>query len=301
MARVDEMTRLTAIVNVLKSGPASRKEIEEYLDRKSELTGLDLRVSERTFARDKLAIQTIFDMQIEYDFSNKKHFIQQSDQDDQLGNRTLEAFEIYNTLNLSTGMADFISFEETKSLGLENFHGLLHAIKNRCQLNFRYQSFWQEDPSSKKTHPYLLKEFKKRWYLIAKDLKDETLKTFALDRLGEIDITKKKFKYPVNLNPNEKFKNSFGIISSLDHLEPEKVVLSFSKEQGNYVKTLPLHHSQEILVDNDHELRIQLTVYVVFDFLKELLSFGANMKVIAPESLKIEIREAHQKAFEQYT
>jgi len=300
MARIDEMTRLTAIVNILKRAPASRREIEEYLDRKSELTGLNLRVSERTLLRDKEAILAVFEIQIEYDFSKKKYFIKESNHNSELGNRTLEAFEIYNTLNLSSGMAEFLSFEEGKSLGMENFHGLLHAIKDRCQLNFQYKSFWQEEPSIKKTHPYMLKEFKKRWYLIAKDLKDEKLKTFALDRLEELEITKKKYKYLTGFDPKEKFRDSFGIITDLDYLEPEEVILSFTKAQGKYIKTLPLHHSQRILIDNDQECRIHLKVYIVFDFLKELISFGNNMKVIEPESLIVKIKEAHQKAFEQY-
>lgn len=88
--------------------------------------------------------------------------------------------------------------------------------------------------------------------------------------------------------------------SGISTLEPELVILSFTPEQGKYIKTLPLHHSQVIVVDNENELRVQLKVFTVYDFIKEIVSHGTNVKVIEPETLRNQVREIHRDAYEQY-
>ncbi|WP_158860290.1 WCX domain-containing protein [Lunatibacter salilacus] len=70
--------------------------------------------------------------------------------------------------------------------------------------------------------------------------------------------------------------------------------------QGKYIKTLPLHHTQEIIVDNEAELQVKLKLFLTHDLLMELLSYGENMKVIKPKSLADQIRQAHENAFNQY-
>jgi len=298
MSKTESLLRYNAIIKRVKQAPATLQEIESYLERESEIHGINLKVSKKTFKRDLDDINSLYHKSIQFDFSKKKYRIEEENED--FNNRLLESFEMYNALKTNAGLSDHLDFEKRKALGLENFHGLLHAIKNRQQLNFSYQSFWYEQPSVRKTNPYFLKEFKNRWYLIAKDLKDEQIKTYGLDRISEIDINKRKFTYPVKNNPKEKFQHSFGIIGSVEGSVPEKVVLSFTNHQGNYIKTLPLHHSQQILIDNPQELRIQLKVYIAFDFVHELLSYGDSVKVVEPASLTDVVKEAHRKALDRY-
>lgn len=81
---------------------------------------------------------------------------------------------------------------------------------------------------------------------------------------------------------------------------PQEIILSFDPFQGKYIKTLPLHPSQEIMVDNQEELRIKLTLFLTHDLLMELLSYGAKLKVIAPRSLAEQVKQAHQEAFNRY-
>ena len=125
---------------------------------------------------------------------------------------------------------------------------------------------------------------KGRWYLLSKDYADDCIKTFALDRIHELEITKKKFNYPSDMNSNDYFKNCFGIIASHE-ADPEEIILSFEPFQGKYIKSYPLHESQKILIDNETELQVSLYLYETYDLIMELLSFGATMKVIQPRSL----------------
>lgn len=293
------LLRYSAIIKRLEKSPATLKEIEAALEKESELHGVNLNVSEKTFKRDLNAINLLYKKSIQFNFSKKKYEIDKVE-NEQYSARLLEAFDIYNALNVNAALANHLDFEQQKPLGLENFHGLLHAIKNRLQVNISYQTFGYDEPSLRKTNPYFLKEFKNRWYLIAKDLKNGAVKTYSLDRIKEIEITKKPFTFPADQNPKEKFQHSFGVIDSIDGSIPEKVVLSFTRKQGKYVKTLPLHHSQEILIDNPEELRIRLKVYLAFDFIKEVLSYGDDVKIIEPVSLIEMVKEVYRKALERY-
>ena len=81
------------------------------------------------------------------------------------------------------------------------------------------------------------------------------------------------------------FTNSFGIISPNGD-QPEKIVLSFDREQGNYIKALPIHHSQKVVSENDKEIIFELYLVPTFDFEKEIISYGQRVKVIKPLSLK---------------
>lgn len=147
--------------------------------------------------------------------------------------------------------------------------------------------------------PYALKEFKNRWYILAKDSKDNNIKSFALDRLTNLEITTQHYQYPDNYSIEQSYRYCFGIIS-LNGSDPQDIILSFDPFQGKYIKTLPLHETQEVLADNDQETRIKLKLCLTHDLVMELLSFGDNMKVIEPKQLVDEIKEAHKNAYKQY-
>jgi len=70
--------------------------------------------------------------------------------------------------------------------------------------------------------------------------------------------------------------------------------------QGKYIKSLPLHETQKILIDNDKELRISLEIYLTYDFKQEILSYGENVKVIEPKHFAEELKETYLAALEKY-
>jgi predicted DNA-binding transcriptional regulator YafY len=80
----------------------------------------------------------------------------------------------------------------------------------------------------------------------------------------------------------------------------EDIILSFTPHQGQYIKSLPLHSSQTVLVDDDNELRISLHLYVTHDLIMKLLSYAANMKVIQPQSLADQLKQAFIAAAKRY-
>jgi len=189
--------------------------------------------------------------------------------------------------------------EKRRPQGTENLYGLLHAIKNRLQIKFTYQKFWEEEISQRLVEPYALKEFKNRWYAMAKDCKDANIKSFSPDRLTNLEVTTESFAFPKFYIIEESYRYSFGIINSNDE-EPQEIILSFNPIQGKYIKSLPLHNTQQVLIDNDNEVQIKLKLCVTHDLVMELLSFGENVKVIEPKILVDQIKQAHKQAYKQY-
>ncbi len=298
MSKREYLTRYLLIIKRLRKSPATFQEISDYLQRESELQEYNFSISKRTMQRDIGDVLSIFGIQIEYDFSRKVYFIADDGQTD-WNNRMLEAYEMFDALRLSDKVSSNVYFDNRKAQGAEHLHGILYAIKNRRVIRFDYQKFWEDEKTRRTGEPYALKEFKNRWYVLLRDLKDKTVKSFGLDRISELEITNSTFKQDSGFSAKEHFRNSFGIISPHDD-EPQEIILSFDPVQGKYLKSQPLHETQEILIDDVKETRIRLKVYVTHDLVMELLSFGDNVKVLKPDNLAIEIREVVKRSLDNY-
>jgi predicted DNA-binding transcriptional regulator YafY len=294
MSTRESILRYFHITNRLRKSPATFEEINKYLTQQSEFQGYKFNVSKRQFQRDLSDIGSIFEIDINYDFSRQVYAINEELQSE-ISQRRLEAFDTFNALKIGDNTSKSIHFEKRRPQGTEHLFGLLHAINNNLQVRFTYHKFWEDQPTFRTVEPLALKEFKNRWYLIAKDLDHSfegvAIKTFGLDRLAALDITRTQFKNPDNFDIEEQFMDCFGIISPKDE-KPQEVILSFDPDQGKYIKSLPLHESQQIIVDNNNELQIKLFLYVTYDFEMELLSHGEHVKVLKPESL-IKIMKGH--------
>lgn len=298
MPKREYILRYTSIIKRLRKSEATFEEISDYLKSESDFHDYDFMVSKRTFQRDLDDIRSLYELDIQYSFSRKVYFIAQDGREEE-NSRMLEAFDIFNTLNKSEGFSDYIHFEKRKPQGTEHFYGLLHAIKNRFALHLTHKKFWEEEATQRMVKPLGLKEFKGRWYLLASDEKDNKIKTFGLDRIIDFTITKKRFERIPSKEISALFDNCFGIINP-DNNKPEKIVLSFSVDEGKYIKTYPLHSSQKDIPGSKDEIRIELYLHITYDFVMELLSYGEELKVISPPSLKKEICNKLSNALSQY-
>jgi len=299
MSKRESISRYNLIIKKLRKQPSSFKEIAEYLSIESELQSYNFNVSKRTFQRDIEDIRSIYNIDVQYDFSRKVYFID-FDEQPEISERILEAFDTFNALNISDSISKHIHFEKRKTKGTENLYGLLHAIKNKLEVSFLYQKFDEEKASKRNIEPLAIKEFKNRWYVLAKDRKDNQIKSFALDRLNKLEVSKTKFHIPDDFDLNLYYQHCFGVISP-NGQKTQHVILSFNPLQGKYIKTLPLHESQQILTDNETELRIQLEIFITHDFYMELLSLGNNVKVIKPKSLIDDLKASYKNALKNYS
>ncbi|MDR3705819.1 MAG: WYL domain-containing protein [Paludibacteraceae bacterium] len=298
MSKREAISRYNLIIQKLRKAPATFEEIAGYLNRESELQGYNFTISKRTFDRDKEDIASLFNIEIRYDHSERKYIID-SELEPEANERIFEAFDTFNALNVTDRLSAYIHFEKRRPRGTEHLYGLLHAIKSKVRVVFTYLKYWEDSTTRRMVEPYALKEFKNRWYVLARDLKDAKIKSFALDRLSDLAISQTKFEWPAHFDINTYYRYYFGIIGSGSG-KPEEVILSFEPFQGKYIKSLPLHESQQTLIDNDTELRVKLTVYPTYDFVQEILSHGESVKVLSPQRLIDEIKASLAKALKQY-
>ena len=295
MAKNEQMLRLVLIEQLLrrrKDRGASYEEISDFLEDKFQEKGLTLKFTERTFQRDKVAIADVFGIQISFSRKRNVHFIEQEELE-------LSQESVFDQLLLvqayreTQDKTDVMFFEPRRARGFEYLNGIVHAITQKKVITFSYQKFWENEKSSKVVTPYALKEFKNRWYLLAGDCEAKGgsffLKAFGLDRISDLDITTASFTRE-EINIEETYKNSFGIISA-DGALPQEILLKFDNEQANYVKALPLHHSQTIISEDENETVFKVFVVPTYDFQREILSYGKRVQILAPESFKKEMKE----------
>lgn len=298
MSKRESISRYNLIIKLLKRKSCSFEQIAGYLASESEIQGYDFNISKRTFQRDLADIRSIYSIDIKYDFNQKVYYMD-FDQSPEFNERLFEAFDTFNAMNIRDSLSEIIHLEKRRPQGTENLYGLMHAIKHRKKISFIHHKFWDDKPTLRNVEPYALKEFRNRWYLMGRDLGDDQIKSFALDRLTDLEITKLHFDVAKDFDMQQHFKYCFGIISPNNN-KPMGIILSFTPLQGKYIKTLPLHESQEILIDNNKEVRIKVTLFITHDLLMEILSFGDSVKVIEPQALVDEIAETYKSALRQY-
>lgn len=181
--------------------------------------------------------------------------------------------------------------------GIELITDILGAIHDRNSLIIKYQRFDRDKIKTYEFRPILLKEDKQMWYLIGKKAKDESLRTLALDRIIYLRVTEKSFE-PIEFNSEQYFKYSFGI--TVSEGKPFDVIIAFTPSQGNYLRTLPIHSTQQILVDDENEFKIQVKVIPSYEFYSKIRSYGEHAKIISPEILVKEIRSSFSKSLNRY-
>ncbi len=297
MSLSDTYFRHQCFIRKLAKSPASLQELKDYYELECETHGYNFIFSQRTFLRDKEEILSLHKKDIQYNASSRKYYLEEDHMPDDFGERIADAYNTYQALNLADGLADFIHLEKRRPQGMENFHPLLHALKSKLIVGFQYEKYLNEDISARRAEPLALKEFQSRWYLLAKDLKDNSLKTFALDRITSLEISRHKYKADKSFSVTNYFRHCFGIIRpSAPDSKPQNILLQFAAGKGKYIKSLPLHESQRIIKDDEQLLQIELELYITHDLIMELLSHGDDVTVLQPASLRKTLNDIYNRA-----
>lgn len=261
-------------------------------------------VSDRTIQRDIEQIRFEFGIEIKYHRDKNGYYI------DYKNSLNIESFfrflEIVNTAELLTeslfeskNSLNHISFDTGGGLkGVENLKPLLKAIKDRRKISFIHFNFHTGKSRKYTLKPYLLKEYQNRWYIVGIIGGIKEFRTFGIDRIENLEIQTENFKHDKNLNPVEIFNKTIGLVYSNNTLQT--IVLSFTPIQGKYIKTLPLHTSQKILIDDENECRVSIEVVPNYELTQQILKHGETVKVLEPQWLADEVKKILKKALEKY-
>ena len=288
MSKLIYFKRYLYVIDRLRSRPCSFSALQDHVMSKLEQDEIDttFEYAIRTFERDKKDITALFGIVIQYNRKDKTYAIDEEEIEDQSVTRMIDVFSIHHALQEGNKLSPSVFLEKRKSLGTEHIYGIIHAIQNLYLLQFTHQKHWEDFSTQREVKPIAIKESQQRWYLVALDKKNETVKTFGLDRISNLKITDTKFK-PVAYNVETEFQHAFGVET---YEAAKKVILEFSKQQGNYIKTFPLHKSQRIVKETEDAVSIEIFIHTTNDIKMELLKYGSNVKVIAPISLQNDIK-----------
>lgn len=204
------------------------------------------------------------------------------------------------SLKLDESTDEIVGFDENLDLeGMGNFTPLFNAIVDEQPLKLTYQSFKQDNEETIIVHPYYLKQYNKRWFLIAWNEDKDFMANYAFDRIKGIDDANVPYK-PTDVNFFDYFEDMIGV-SKDTRTEPQTVKLWVSVAQWPYIKTKPLHGATQRLVSLDEKgAVITIEVYLNYELEQLLLSFGEKVKVLEPAELKERIKQRLTEAANNY-
>lgn len=206
-----------------------------------------------------------------------------------------------STFMASPYTKSIIDFDDNIDVeGKQYISVLFDAIVNKSVLSIRYKPFSHNDEKIYTVHPYYLKEYNNRWFLLGLDEGYGKLITFALDRILSISLLNCKYIENESIDFNEYFEDVIGVTVKPNH-EVRKLKLWVSAEQYPYLKTKPLHGTQRLLEEKDDGSRIiQIKVRENYELIQTLLSFGEKVVLLEPIDIKKKIQERIRLAKENY-
>ena len=295
MSVSQQLNQLISLRDIVKGGNYPSKEsIISELEKRLYDKGYKPRLSDSSFRRYRKELAEDFGVNIEYDEQNRGFYINNTTDDTDAIDFYLESFTLFNALKENRGKTKYIFPERHKPKGLNLVPDIRGAIEKRYKVKFNYSKYSTDVKTDRVLEPYIIKESRTRWYVIGKDAKGD-IKTFGLDRIENLQITKEKFERDANFDVEKKFEHSYGIYSSEEY-PIEEIILQFDAEDGGYLKSVPLHRSQKIISENSDGLVIKLNIRLTKDFIMEILSRSWSLKVISPEKLRNEVCEIYEKA-----
>ncbi|MES2591095.1 MAG: WYL domain-containing protein [Bacteroidota bacterium] len=196
----------------------------------------------------------------------------------------------------------YIDFEKNELLkGLQFIDPLHKAIINHTTLHLSYQSFKAAKPTEMVFFPYLLKEYRNRWFVLGSNKNAKGILNLALDRIVELkELPTEKFQKNKTIDVDTHFHNVIGV-TKMPGQTAINVVLKIDKANAPYIVTKPLHTSQKILKEESDGLIFSIDVVWNFEMEREILGFGESIKVLAPKRLSGKISSRLKKAVILYT
>lgn len=284
---------------IYRAGRITYEEInEKWLDQDMD----DKPIPLRTFHKWKIAAEDMFHLNIECERKGGYHYYIENEAEigrNGLRSWLLKTISVSNLLLDSQSLKNRILLEEIPS-GQEYLAIILGAMKTNNQLRITYQSYWRDKSNTFNVHPYCVKLFKQRWYLVDLSPYYNKVMIYAIDRIFDIlKLDGETFKLPEDFEPEEFFSDYFGIIAGTG-TEIETVKLKLSVSQANYLRSLPLHGTQEEIDKTDEYSIFTVHLRPEFDFKQEILWNGEEIEVLEPLWLRKEIADITKRMWNKY-
>ena len=249
-----------------------------------------------SFNRHRDAISDMFGIIIDCEPRTYKYYIANAEV---FGDDSIERW-LYSTLTVHGVLADCAAVKERVVLenvpaGEEHLETIIHAIKTGKRLRVEYQRFGASS-YVKTVAPYAVKLFHQRWYMLS--FTGHHYATYALDRMISVSPTDEDFQIPPDFSAQGYFSEYFGVLT--DDTPMAHVVVRSHRWTPNYLRTLPLHHSQREIASTPDYTDFAYDLRPTSDFLGQLLSQGDGIEVLEPQELRQKMRQMIAESLKRY-
>lgn len=198
---------------------------------------------------------------------------------------------------VSENQRNILSFDSNVDLrGIDRFKELFNFIINEQPIKITYEPFGKPAFDAE-IHPYYLKQYNNRWFILGYNPEYKDISVFALDRIKKVDSLNIDFIQDTIIE--DPFDYFFDVIGTTipNHGEVERVVLKFSPKRYQYVLAKPIHHTQKT---DDNTLTATIEVIPNKELEAIILGFGKDVEVLEPEHLRNEIIEIMKESCKKY-
>lgn len=297
MAR-DLISRYVWIVDVLtRYEKLSRQQLNKLWLRSSISGGEEL--PERTFFNYRRAIEENFQIDILCDKQGRYYIDRKnSTQSRAFTNWMLDSYALSSMIKNNDTPLDRVEIEDVPSAH-QFLPTVLEAIRNSNIISFTYAGFNRSRAEHDiRFHPYLLKRYKQRWYMIGLREKSKDIRTYALDRVKDMVTLEDPFERPADLDLRELFSNIIGVTTS--QAPVRTVRLRTTPRQAKYFRVLPFHPTQQETVSDTYSV-FTYQLKLNYELVHEILALGDSVKVLEPPELKAMVLNELRNTLDQYS
>lgn len=295
MAR-DIISRYVWIVDTInRYGKLTREEIDRLWMRSS--IGDGNPIPPRTFYHYRRAIEENFHIDILCNRRGEYYISSNEDGNPLLTNWLLDSYAVNSAVKDSNIAGDRVLVEDVPS-AREFLPTVLDAIGNSEKIKFSYAGFNRSRIDADIVfHPYFVKRYKQRWYMVGLRDKSKDIRTYALDRVREMKLVNENFEMPADIEPAAFFENIIGV--TISKAATRIVKIKTTPQQAKYFRALPFHSSQQEEIHDKYSI-FTYHLKLNYELVHELLSYGSEVTVLEPKELRAMVIDELTKTIESY-
>lgn len=287
------------IDTIHRHSPISFKEVAEKWEQSSIYDGKKLAI--RTFHNHREAVEELFRIRIVCEEHTNKYYIAEQGElaKNGLSLWLLNAFSMNNILYESQSLGERVQVEDIPS-AQRHLTELLVAMRENRRIKVTYHPFSVETPFDLVLQPLFVKLYERRWYLYANKPHEAKIKLYALDRMVDVEVESERFELPESFVPEAYTRNAFGV-DIYDNIPPCSIRVRTCARLANYLRTLQLHSSQREVESTDSYADFEFFVAPTQEFYRCMLSFGSQVEVLSPESVRGEMEHRIMSTLVNYS
>ena len=256
----------------------------------------------RSFNNHREAVAEVFGIEIACNRSTNRYYVDAGESavdKRESVDWLINTFTVGSLLSLGKErLSGRVSVEDIPS-GQKYLVAVMQAMLDDAEMELRYRKYLSDEAEVRHILPYAVKEFAKRWYVVAFSREAQDLRVYAMDRILSLEPTGEKFRMPKGFQVEQLFESSYGVY--LPEGDPPVLVrLRTTPREAAYLQDLPLHPSQVFLGEKDGWFHFALRVIPNPNFVMELVKHGGRLEILEPESLREQVRQELRNALEIY-